>query len=94
MLGLVISSSTIETLPVELNLFFIQSYLLTLSYTVMLDSLTYIFMLLTSLLIPLCVISSWNNIKINLKEFLLTLIIVEWVLLNMFSTGDFLFFYV
>lgn len=65
-----------------------------LNYTIAVDSLAYLFMLLTALLIPLCMLSAWNNIKFKLAEFMLTVAMVEWMLLNMFMVSDLLLFYI
>jgi NADH-quinone oxidoreductase subunit M len=94
LLGLFISGSDLSTAPAVASTIWINTGFINLNYTYSIDSLSYIFMLLTSLLIPLCVVSSWNNIKFNLKEFLITLITVEWILLNMFTVTDLLLFYI
>lgn len=94
LLGLGVSNTNLLSAPSIENTFWIFSLLSTMSYTYSIDALSYIFMLLTALLIPLCVISSWNNIKYNLKEFFITLLTVEWMLINMFSVTDLFLFYI
>lgn len=93
-LGLGISNFDLTTAPAVTNSYWIFSWITNINYTYSIDTLSYVFMLLSALLIPLCVISSWNNIKYNLKEFFITLITVEWILLNMFSVTDLLLFYI
>lgn len=66
----------------------------TLSYQITFDSIAYLFILLTAILIPLCMLSIWNNIKFNLSEFMLTIALVEWMLINMFLVSDLFLFHI
>lgn len=58
------------------------------------DGISLIYMLLTTLIMPICVLVSWNYIKKNLKLYYSTLIILELLLLLVFSVLDILGFYI
>lgn len=58
------------------------------------DGISLFFVLLTTLLIPLCLLSSWNSININLKEFLIVFLLLDFFLISTFCVLDLLIFYV
>lgn len=68
--------------------------LFNLNYIIGIDGISIFFLLLTTLLIPLCFLSNWNNIKILLKEYYIIFLLLEFFLLNIFCSIDVLFFYV
>lgn len=58
------------------------------------DGISLIYILLTTLIMPICVLVSWNSITKNIKLYYSTLIILEVLLLLVFSVMDILGFYV
>jgi proton-translocating NADH-quinone oxidoreductase chain M len=58
------------------------------------DGISIFFLLLTTLLIPLCILTSWNSINTNLKEFLIAFLILEFFLIGTFCVLDLLLFYI
>lgn len=58
------------------------------------DGISILFLLLINFLIPMCVVFSWNIIKIKLKLFLIFLLILNFFLNNVFSSMDLLCFYI
>jgi proton-translocating NADH-quinone oxidoreductase chain M len=50
--------------------------------------------LLTTLLIALCILVSWNSIKFNLKEYLISFLVMEFFLIGVFCVLDLLLFYI
>lgn len=58
------------------------------------DGISLIYMLLTTLIMPICVLVSWNYINKNIKLYYSTLIILEVLLLLVFSVLDVLGFYI
>src|SRR2546422_1128232 len=50
--------------------------------------------LLTTLLMPICVVCSWTAIKSRVREFMITLLAMETALLGVFCALDFVLFYV
>ena len=59
-----------------------------------LDGISIYFIGLTILLIPTCILISWNSIKFMVKEFIVSLFIIEILLMGVFSTMDILLFYI
>jgi proton-translocating NADH-quinone oxidoreductase chain M len=58
------------------------------------DGISLLFLLLTTLLIPLCILSSWNNISYYLKEFLILFLLLDFFLMITFCSLDLLCFYI
>jgi NADH-ubiquinone oxidoreductase chain 4 len=58
------------------------------------DGLSLFFILLTTFLFPLCVLSNFKSIKLNFKFLLCFLLILEGFLLLVFSSFDFLSFFI
>lgn len=67
---------------------------LNINYILGIDGISLIFVLLTTFLIPLCILVSWENIKYRLKEFLILLFLIEFFLINIFCILDLLLFYI
>jgi proton-translocating NADH-quinone oxidoreductase chain M len=67
---------------------------LNLNFTLGVDGISLLFLLLNTFLIPLCILSSWNSVKFNLKEFLIAFLILDFLLIGVFCIMDLLFFYV
>ena len=65
-----------------------------LYYSIGIDGISIFFIILTAFLIPFCILISWYSIKYRVKEFLLMLILTEFLLLNVFSVLDLIFFYI
>ena len=58
------------------------------------DGISLFFIILTSLLIPLCLLVSWHSVRFNVKEFLICFLIMEFFLLAVFSVLDLFLFYI
>ena len=58
------------------------------------DSISILFILLTTFIYPLCVLTSWNNIKENFKEFIIIFLMMESLLLIVFTVLDLFLFYI
>ena len=68
--------------------------LLTLNFTLGVDGISLFFIVLTTLLIPLCILASWNSIGHSLKEFLIAFLFLDFLLIGVFCVLDLLFFYI
>nr|YP_009495540.1 NADH dehydrogenase subunit 4 [Psammoneis japonica]AWQ64270.1 NADH dehydrogenase subunit 4 [Psammoneis japonica] len=68
--------------------------ILNLNFTVGVDGISLFFIILTTLLIPLCLLISWKSIQHNLKEYLLSFLIMEFFLIGVFCILDLLLFYI
>lgn len=73
-------------------LFYLPS--VNLYYIVGIDGISLFFILLTTFLIISCVLISWHSVKFHLKEYLLSFLILEFCLLQVFSVLDLLLFYI
>jgi proton-translocating NADH-quinone oxidoreductase chain M len=58
------------------------------------DGISLFFVILTTLLVPLCLLASWDSIKIHVKEYLIAFLVMETLLIIVFSIMDLLLFYV
>jgi proton-translocating NADH-quinone oxidoreductase chain M len=59
-----------------------------------LDGISLFFIILTTFLIPLCLLTSYNSIKKNIKEYYISFLFLEFFLLIIFSILDIFFFYI
>ena len=74
------------------TLFWLPS--LNLNFALGIDGISLFFLLLTTLLIPLCLLTSWNSVSSNLKEFLIAFLILDFFLIGTFCVLDLLLFYI
>jgi NADH-quinone oxidoreductase subunit M len=58
------------------------------------DGISVLFVLLSTLLTPLCVIASWDAIKVRVKEYMIAFLVLETLMVGMFCALDFMVFYV
>ena len=65
-----------------------------LYYTLGVDGLSIFFIILTTFLIILCILVSWNSVTHALKEYLLCFLLLEFLLIQVFSVLDLLLFYI
>jgi proton-translocating NADH-quinone oxidoreductase chain M len=59
-----------------------------------LDSLSIYFVLLTTFLFPICIVASWKNNLTHTRAFLLSLLIIEILLILVFTVNDLFLFYI
>ena len=65
-----------------------------LSLTLGIDGISLFFVLLTTLLIPLCLLASWPSIVVHLKKYLIYFLVMETFLVGVFCVLDVLLFYI
>jgi NADH-quinone oxidoreductase subunit M len=63
-------------------------------YSLGVDGISVLFILLSTLVTILCVLISWNAIKTKLKEFYIALLILEGAMIGVFCSLDFFLFYI
>ena len=68
--------------------------LLNISYHVGIDGISLFFVLLSTLLTPICIVASWEAIHNRVKEYMLAFLILETMMVGMFSALDLILFYV
>jgi NADH-quinone oxidoreductase subunit M len=64
------------------------------NYTLGIDGISLLLVLLTTLIMPLCVSASWRYIQTRIKEFLVCLLIMESAMVGVFCALDFVLFFV
>jgi NADH-quinone oxidoreductase subunit M len=62
-------------------------------YRMGVDGISVLFVLLTTVLVPICILSAWEAIHTSVREFMLAFLILETMLVGMFSALDFVVFY-
>lgn len=67
---------------------------LNLNVSMGVDGISLFFVLLTVVLIPLCFLISWNSVTTNLRQYLISFLFIEFLLVNVFCVLDVLFFYI
>jgi NADH-quinone oxidoreductase subunit M len=65
-----------------------------ITYRLGVDGISMPFVLLSTLLTPLCVIASWDAIKVRVKEFMIAFLVLETLMVGMFCALDLFVFYV
>jgi NADH-quinone oxidoreductase subunit M len=65
-----------------------------INYSLGLDGISILFVLLATLITILCILISWNSIKMKMKEFYISLLILEGAMIGVFCSLDFMLFYI
>ena len=58
------------------------------------DGISVLFVLLSTLLTPICILASWESIKVRVKEYMIAFLVLETLMVGMFCALDFVLFYV
>ncbi len=64
------------------------------SYFLGMDGISLLLIVLTTFMMPLCILASWNTIKKRIKEYYLLLLLLEGALIGVFLSLDLVLFYV
>ncbi len=67
---------------------------LSISYHMGVDGISMMFVLLSTVLLPVCVLASWDSIKVRVKEYMISFLILETMMVGMFCALDYVLFYV
>jgi NADH-quinone oxidoreductase subunit M len=67
---------------------------LKIDYSLGIDGISLLLVLLTTLIMPLCVLASWNYITKRVKEFMLCLLVMESAMIGVFCALDAILFFV
>jgi len=65
-----------------------------INYTLGVDGISLLLVMMTTLIMPLCVLGSWRYIEKRVKEFMICLLIMETSMLGVFLALDLVLFYV
>ena len=64
-----------------------------IDYHLGVDGISMLFILLTTLLTPICVVASWESIQVRVKEYMIAFLIMETMMIGVFSALDMVLFY-
>lgn len=64
-----------------------------ISYIIYIDFISHFFLFLTTMIIPICILSLWEQINVKIFFFIIILILLEFLLLGVFSVVDLILFY-
>lgn len=65
-----------------------------LQYHLGIDGISMLFVLLTTLLSPICILASWESIQVRVKEYMISFLILETLMVGMFCALDLMVFYI
>ena len=64
-----------------------------ITYHMGVDGISMMFVLLATLLTPICVLASWESIQHRVKEYMIAFLVLETLMVGMFCALDFVLFY-
>jgi NADH-quinone oxidoreductase subunit M len=65
-----------------------------ITYHMGVDGISMLFVLLTTLLTPICVLASWESITVRVKEYMIAFLVMETMMVGMFCALDLIVFYI
>ncbi|HBM14391.1 MAG TPA: NADH-quinone oxidoreductase subunit M [Rhodospirillaceae bacterium] len=65
-----------------------------IGYKMGVDGISIWFVLLSTLLSPLCILASWRSIKVRVREYMIAFLVLETMMVGMFCALDMLLFYI
>ncbi|ERL47273.1 UDP-3-O-acylglucosamine N-acyltransferase protein [Candidatus Micropelagos thuwalensis] len=64
-----------------------------IDYVMGVDGISVLFITLTTSLMPLCILASWESIKIRVREYMVAFLVLETLMIGVFCAQDLLLFY-
>ena len=65
-----------------------------ISYHMGVDGISMLFVILTTFLMPLCILASWESVEKRVKEYMIAFLILETLMIGVFCALDIVLFYV
>jgi NADH-quinone oxidoreductase subunit M len=65
-----------------------------LQYHLGVDGISVLFVLLSTLLTPICILASWESVQTRVREYMIAFLVLETMMIGMFSSLDMLMFYI
>ena len=62
-------------------------------YRMGVDGISVLFVLLSTALVPICILASWESITTRVREYMIAFLVLETMMVGMFSAQDFVVFY-
>ena len=70
-----------------------RAWLGTIKYRMGVDGISMPFVVLTAFLMPLCILASWQSIATRVKEYMIAFLVLETLMLGVFTSLDLVLFY-
>jgi NADH-quinone oxidoreductase subunit M len=64
------------------------------TYAMGVDGISMLFVILTTFLMPLCILASWNSIQTRVREYMIAFLVLETLMIGVFCALDIVLFYV
>ena len=64
------------------------------SYAMGVDGISMLFVILTTFLMPLCILASWNSVQTRVREYMIAFLVLETLMIGVFCALDIVLFYV
>lgn len=64
-----------------------------ISYHLGIDGISLFFILLTTFLMPICILAGWKSIKVRIREYMVAFLLLESLTIGVFCALDFVLFY-
>jgi NADH-quinone oxidoreductase subunit M len=65
-----------------------------LGYHLGVDGISVLFVLLSTLLTPICILASWESVQTRVREYMIAFLVLETMMIGMFASLDMLMFYI
>ncbi|MCW2309304.1 NADH-quinone oxidoreductase subunit M [Rhodobium gokarnense] len=65
-----------------------------MSYHVGVDGISMLFVILTTFLMPFCILASWKSVEDRVKEYMIAFLVLETLMIGVFTALDLVIFYV
>lgn len=65
-----------------------------ISYHMGVDGISILFVLLTTFIMPICILCGWDTVKVRVKEYMIAFLLLECFMIGVFCTLDLVLFYV
>ncbi|MBE8190655.1 MAG: NADH-quinone oxidoreductase subunit M, partial [Alphaproteobacteria bacterium] len=64
-----------------------------IDYAMGVDGISVLFVILTTSLMPLCILASWNSIQMRVREYMIAFLVLETLMIGAFCAMDIVLFY-
>ncbi len=65
----------------------------TITYHMGVDGISMLFVILTTFLMPFCILASWKSVKVRVKEYMIAFLVLETLMIGVFCALDLVLFY-
>jgi NADH-quinone oxidoreductase subunit M len=65
-----------------------------ISYAMGVDGISMLFVILTTFLMPFCILASWKSVQSRVREYMIAFLVLETMMIGVFCALDIVLFYV